>query len=124
MRYALSCAVIAGLPALATTVTTTYSQWDSSTFINGTPTVLDFSSPGGSWDNSAGLSTGGFVFTGPDGGGYILTAQRLAVGQQNIFRLVWRSGRSGGYQWEFHDRKQYSSMDLCSGCKWQYGTNR
>jgi hypothetical protein len=72
-RYAalLCFAACAALPALGITITSTssYSQWDTSTYITGSPTAVLLSNLtfGTDYSNASGLSDGGYIFTGPDG---------------------------------------------------------
>jgi hypothetical protein len=73
MRYAaLFClASVAALPVLGTTINSTnsYSTWDTSAYISGSPTALHLSNLpyGTDYSNASGVSDGGYTFTGPDG---------------------------------------------------------
>ena len=72
-RYlALLCvATCAALPALGTTInsTSSYSTWDSSAYITGSPTADHLSNLtyNTTYNTSAGVTDGGYTFTGPDG---------------------------------------------------------
>lgn len=64
--------------AEATTITTTsYSTWNTSTYITGPTTLVDLTSlqAGINYSNALGYTSNGFNFTGPDGASYILTSQ-------------------------------------------------
>lgn len=77
-RYcALLCiAVGAALPALATTTAMTFSQWDTSTYIDTSSVTYDSLNCSGSSGSSSGLNCSGFNLTGPDGtGNWFLTSQ-------------------------------------------------
>lgn len=70
--FALLCvAVSAWLPALATTIdsTSSYSTWDTSAYITGSPTAdhLNNLTYNNTYDTPAGVTDGGYTFTGPDG---------------------------------------------------------
>jgi hypothetical protein len=80
----LGCTLLVGLlagafHAPATTITTTsYSSWDTPSYITGSTTLVDLSSlqAGLSYSNAAGYtSSSGYNFTGPDGSSYVLTSQ-------------------------------------------------
>jgi hypothetical protein len=73
----LIVALLAGLPATCTTITTTsYSTWSSSSYITGSTTLVDLTSlqAGLNYSNAAGYTSNGFNFTGPDGASYVLTS--------------------------------------------------
>jgi hypothetical protein len=75
----LGVAFLAGaFQAAATTITTTsYSTWNSSTYITGSTSVVDLTTlqAGLNYSNAMGYTSQGFNFTGPDGASYILTSQ-------------------------------------------------
>ncbi len=115
MRYALIAICIA-LPALGTSLTPTsvYSQWNTSTYITGPVSKVDFNSvPGGSggfWNTSSGATYENYNITGPDGNSWYLTSayvnndsglesKRDGVGQLNV--TLPPGGVTGIYLWAF-----------------------
>jgi hypothetical protein len=65
--------------AAATTITTTsYSTWDTSTYITGSTTLVDLTTleAGINYSNAMGYTSEGFNFTGPDGASYVLSSQK------------------------------------------------
>jgi hypothetical protein len=73
----LGVAFLAGaFQAAATTITaTSYSSWNTSTYITGSTTVVDLTTlqAGLNYSNAMGYTSNGFNFTGPDGASYVLT---------------------------------------------------
>ena len=75
---ALLVGFFATLQSFATTITTTsYSTWDTSSYITGSTTVVDLTTlqAGINYSNAAGYTSNGFNFTGPDGASYVLSSQ-------------------------------------------------
>lgn len=61
--------------AAATTITTTsYTTWDTSSYITGPTTLVDLTTlqAGLNYSNATGYTSNGYNFTGPDGSGYYL----------------------------------------------------
>jgi hypothetical protein len=77
MRYASVCLlfVAAGLPGTATTIqSTTFAGWTAN--VVGTPTFVDLETLStGNYSTSAGITDGGYTFTGPDGSNWSLGVQ-------------------------------------------------
>lgn len=62
----------------ATTITTTsYSTWNSPSYITGSTTLVDLTTlqAGLNYSNAVGYTSNGFNFTGPDGVSYVLMSQ-------------------------------------------------
>jgi hypothetical protein len=76
----LLIALLAGtFPVAATTITTTsYSTWNTPSYITGPTTVVDLTTlqAGLNYSNASGYtSSSGYIFTGPDGSSYVLSSQ-------------------------------------------------
>jgi hypothetical protein len=80
----------------ATTITTTsFSTWSSSGYTTGSSTLVDLSTqPSGTYNTSAGLTVNGYIFTGPDGGSWQLSAQSAPVFGSNKVGLLGGNGGS------------------------------
>ncbi|HEX3682407.1 MAG TPA: hypothetical protein VHU83_07675 [Bryobacteraceae bacterium] len=74
----LVCFLGGAFQAGATTITTTsYSTWNTATYITGSTTVVDLTTlqAGLNYSTAAGYTSNGFNFTGPDGSSYVLSSQ-------------------------------------------------
>jgi hypothetical protein len=69
--------LLTALSATGTTITTTsYSTWNSSSYITGSTTLVDLTTlqAGLNYSNASGYTSNGFNFTGPDGASYVLSS--------------------------------------------------
>jgi hypothetical protein len=96
IRYVPFCLMltVAAAPAFATTISsTTYANWISN--VSGTPTFEDVETlPLGNYNTSAGVSDGGYIFTGPDGSAWSLGVQTYG----NKTGIYGASDGTGGIQ--------------------------